>query len=61
MDQSMSLKRRMSCVVGVYNFGFEKYSQKLFDLMELKISPTLEILEIRNNKYEEKHVNNNKM
>ena len=47
--------------MGVYNFGFEKYSQKFFDLMELKISPTLEILEIRNNKYEEKHVNNNKM
>ena len=40
MAHRMSLNNRISCVVGISIFGFKKYWQKVFNLMELNMSPT---------------------
>ena len=39
MENSMSLNIKISCVVGIYVFRFEKYWKKVFDLMGLNINP----------------------
>ena len=36
-----SLTNRISCVVGIYIFGFKKYWNIVFNLMELNMVPTL--------------------
>ena len=36
----MILNNRISCVVGISIFGFKKYWQTVFNLMELNMSPT---------------------
>ena len=41
MAHSMSLKNRISCVVGVSFFGFNTYWKQPFNLMETKTTPTL--------------------
>ena len=39
-EHSMSLNNMISCVVGISIFGFRKYWQRVFILMELSMSPT---------------------
>ena len=36
MTHSMSLNNRISCVVGIFIFGFKTYWQRVFNLVELK-------------------------
>ena len=40
MAHSMSLKNRVSCVVVISIFGLNKYRQKVFNLIDLNMSPT---------------------
>ena len=40
MAHSMSLNNRISCVVGILIFGFNKYWQTVFTLIKLNMSPT---------------------
>ena len=42
MANSMRLNNRISCVVGISIFRFEKYWQRVFNLMEIKTTPTFE-------------------
>ena len=42
MAHSMSLKNRISCVVGISIFGFKTYCKQVFDLMEIQTSSTFE-------------------
>ena len=37
---SMSLKNRISCVVGISIFSFNKYRRRVFNLMELNMKST---------------------
>ena len=41
MAHSMILNNRISCVLGISIFGFKKYWQTIFNLMDLNMSPTL--------------------
>ena len=41
MVNSMILNNRISIVMGISIFGFKKYWHKVFNLMELNMSPTL--------------------
>ena len=40
MAHSMSLNNRISCVVGIYIFGFKTYWKQVFDLMGIQTSST---------------------
>ena len=40
MAHSMSLNNRVSCVVGISIFGFKTYWKQVFNLMEIKTTPT---------------------
>ena len=40
MEHIMGLKNRISCVVVTSIFGFKKYWHKVFNLMELNMSPS---------------------
>ena len=40
MAHSMSLNNRILCILGISIFGFKKYQQRVFNLMELNIIPT---------------------
>ena len=40
MVQSMSLNNRISCVVGIFIFGFKTYWQRVFNLVEIKTKLT---------------------
>ena len=40
MAQKVSINNRISCVVVISIFGFNKYWQTLFNLMGLNMSPT---------------------
>ena len=42
MAQSMSLYNRISCVVGIYIFGFNTYRKRVFALIEIQTSSTFE-------------------
>ena len=42
MAHSMSLNNRISCVVGITIFGFNKYWKQVFPLMEKQTTPTFE-------------------
>ena len=41
MSQSMSLNNRISCIVGISIFGFKTYWEQVFNLMDIKTTPTL--------------------
>ena len=41
MAHSMSLNNRISCVVVISNFELKTYWKRVFNLMEIKITPTL--------------------
>ena len=43
MAHSMDLNNIISCVVGISIFGFKKYWQTVFNLNELKMSPTFKL------------------
>ena len=40
MVHSMRLNNRISCVVGISIYGFKRYWQRVFNLMELNMIPT---------------------
>ena len=40
VEHSMSLNSSVYRDVGIYIFGYKKYCQEMFDLMELNIIPT---------------------
>ena len=42
MVHSMSLKNRISCVVGISIFGFKTYWKQVFDLMGIQTNQTFE-------------------
>ena len=42
MAYSMSLNNRISCVVGIFIFGFKTYWKQVFDLMEIQTSSMFE-------------------
>ena len=44
MAHNMSLNNRISCVVGVFIFGFKKYWKQVFGLMEIQIIQTFKQL-----------------
>ena len=41
MSHTMSLNNRISCIVGISIFGFKKYWEQVFNLMDIKKTPTL--------------------
>ena len=41
MVHSMSLNNRISCIVGISIFGFKTYWEQVFNLMDIKTTPTL--------------------
>ena len=41
MAHSMSLNNRILCIVGISIFGFKKYWEHVFNLMDIKTKPTL--------------------
>ena len=40
MANIMSRKNRISCLVGIYIFGFKTYWKQVFNLMEIQTTPT---------------------
>ena len=40
MAYSISLNNRISCVVGIYIFGFKTYRKQVFNLMEIQTTQT---------------------
>ena len=57
MTHSMSLNNRISCVLGIFIFGFKKYWKLVFALMEIKTPSTIEqFLIIRNTQRQEEQV-----
>ena len=41
MAHSMTLNNRISCIVGISIFGFNTYWEQVFNLMDIKTTPTL--------------------
>ena len=41
MAHSMSLNNRISCILGISIFGFKTYWEQVFNLMDIKTTPTL--------------------
>ena len=41
MAHSMTLNNRISCIVGISIFGFKTYWEQVFNLMNIKTTPTL--------------------
>ena len=41
MSHTMSLNNRISCIVGISIFGFKTYCEQVFNLMDIKTTPTL--------------------
>ena len=41
MSHTMSLNNRISCIVGISIFGFKTYWEQVFNLMDIKTTPTL--------------------
>ena len=42
MAHKMSLNNRISCVVGIFIFGFKTYGKQMFNLMEIQTTQTFE-------------------
>ena len=42
MAHIMSLNNRISCVVGISIFGFKTYWKQVFNLMQIKTTPSFE-------------------
>ena len=40
MVHSMTLNNRISCIVGISIFGFKTYWEQVFNLMDIKTTPT---------------------